>query len=71
MAQGLAELGNVLPCISVEGFEKETDTRRGNGHFEKVVTAMDNLRDGGWVEPLLISKWLAVDGLLHKRDFLR
>ncbi len=47
MAQRLAELGNVLPCISVEGFKKETDTRRGSGHFEKVVNAMDSLRDAG------------------------
>jgi len=47
MAQRLAKLGNVLPCISVEGFKKETDARRGDGHFEKVTAAMDNLRESG------------------------
>ncbi|MDZ7836559.1 MAG: radical SAM protein [Actinomycetota bacterium] len=31
VAAKLAELGNALPCISVEGFEKETDERRGKG----------------------------------------
>jgi len=39
----LAELGNILPCISVEGFEKETDERRGKGHYRKVMEAFDML----------------------------
>jgi MoaA/NifB/PqqE/SkfB family radical SAM enzyme len=43
-ARRLAECGNVNPCISVEGFEKETDVRRGNGHFKKVMAAFENLR---------------------------
>jgi MoaA/NifB/PqqE/SkfB family radical SAM enzyme len=43
----LAALGNVLPCISVEGFEEETDRRRGKGHFKKIVRAMDMLREQG------------------------
>lgn len=42
----LAELGNVLPAISIEGFKKETDERRGNGHFDRVMKAMDLLREG-------------------------
>jgi hypothetical protein len=33
----LAELGNVMPCIGVEGFEAETDRRRGKGHFQKLL----------------------------------
>jgi MoaA/NifB/PqqE/SkfB family radical SAM enzyme len=36
-------LGNVIPCISVEGFEKETDERRGKGTFEKITQAMESL----------------------------
>lgn len=32
----VVELGNVMPCISAEGFEAETDKRRGNGHFKKL-----------------------------------
>lgn len=43
----IAELGNVLPCVSVEGFEKETDLRRGPGHFRKVMDAFDHMRDAG------------------------
>lgn len=41
----LAQCANVNPCISVEGFEKETDLRRGDGHFKKVMTAFENLRE--------------------------
>ena len=47
MAERLAELGNVLPCISVEGFEKETEERRGKGVFARITGAMDNLREAG------------------------
>jgi MoaA/NifB/PqqE/SkfB family radical SAM enzyme len=43
----IAELGNVNPCISVEGFEAETDRRRGKGHYKKVLTAFQNMRDAG------------------------
>ncbi|RKY13732.1 MAG: radical SAM protein, partial [Planctomycetota bacterium] len=42
-AKRIAELGNLLPCISVEGFEEETDRRRGKGHFKRVMAAMDAL----------------------------
>lgn len=47
LADKLAELGNVLPCISVEGYKKETDERRAPGVFEKVVAAMDRLHERG------------------------
>ncbi|MHB8232036.1 MAG: radical SAM protein [bacterium] len=46
-AEKLADLGNVFPCISVEGFEGETDKRRGKGHFKKIVSAMNYLKDNG------------------------
>lgn len=45
LAQEIAEMGNVIPCISVEGFKEETDARRGDGVYEKVIQAMDNLRE--------------------------
>ncbi|MBN1916439.1 MAG: radical SAM protein [Verrucomicrobia bacterium] len=48
-AKQLAELGNVMPCISVEGFEKETDARRGPGTFAKVMAAMKALKRHGAV----------------------
>ncbi len=45
MAARIAELGNVIPCISVEGYREETDNRRGKGVYDKVLQAMDNLRE--------------------------
>ncbi len=47
MAKRLARLGNVAPMISMEGFENETDERRGKGHFQKVMNAMEYLRREG------------------------
>ena len=47
--QRLAELGNVMPCISIEGYEKETDERRGKGHFKEIMAAMDRLKEAGVV----------------------
>lgn len=47
VAQRMAELGNITPAISVEGWEAETDERRGAGIFQKVLKAMENLRRHG------------------------
>jgi len=47
MARKLANLGNVTPAISVEGFEKETDERRGKGIHKKILRAMNNLKKEG------------------------
>lgn len=47
MAKSFAELGNVAPAISVEGFEKETDLRRGKGAYRKIVSAMQALNSHG------------------------
>jgi MoaA/NifB/PqqE/SkfB family radical SAM enzyme len=49
MAAKLADLGNISPAISIEGWEKETDARRGKGIFKKIETAMDALRRHGVV----------------------
>ncbi len=46
-AKKLAELGNVTPAISVEGFEKETDERRGRGVFKRILEATNNLKKAG------------------------
>lgn len=43
----LAELGNVTPAISVEGYEEETDRRRGPGVYRKILKAFENLREHG------------------------
>lgn len=47
VAKKLAKLGNVAPAISVEGFKKETDQRRGQGAFEKILRGMANLKKHG------------------------
>ncbi|MEM4336897.1 MAG: radical SAM/SPASM domain-containing protein [Candidatus Woesearchaeota archaeon] len=47
IAKKLAKLGNVTPAISVEGFEKETDERRGKGVFKRILQSFKNLREAG------------------------
>ena len=47
LAPKLAELGNVMPAISVEGYAYETDARRGKGTFNKIIGAMSALRREG------------------------
>lgn len=49
MAKRLGRMGNVFPAISVEGFQAETDGRRGPGTFEKVCAAMQALRREGCI----------------------
>lgn len=43
----LGKLGNVAPAISVEGWEKETSARRGPKTWDKILSAMSNLRKNG------------------------
>ena len=43
-ADEMLRVGNFVPAISVEGFEEETDFRRGKGTFTNVVAAMELLR---------------------------
>lgn len=47
LADRIKNLGNVVPMFSLEGFEKETDERRGKGVFQKVMHAMDLLKERG------------------------
>jgi MoaA/NifB/PqqE/SkfB family radical SAM enzyme len=46
-AEKLADAGNAVPCISVEGFKEKTDWRRGKGAWDRVMKAMDNLKKVG------------------------
>lgn len=43
----LAELGNVTPSISIEGWEQETDERRGKGTYRKLREGVRNLKSAG------------------------
>jgi len=47
VAVRMAELGNITPAISVEGFEQETDARRGKGVHRRILNAFANLRRHG------------------------
>jgi len=40
-------LGNITAAISIEGWEPETDGRRGKGVFHRIEKAMDHLRRHG------------------------
>ena len=43
-AEKIARLGHIAPAISIEGKEDETDFRRGEGTFRRLLTAFANLR---------------------------
>lgn len=44
-AEEMLRVGNIIPAISVEGFEEATDFRRGKGTYQKVVHAMQVLKE--------------------------
>lgn len=46
-ARRLAALGNVTPAISVEGYEEQTDARRGKGTYARVLKAFRTLQGYG------------------------
>ena len=47
VAKRLADVGNLTPCISVEGFEEKTDQRRGRGIFKRIMKSFEYLREEG------------------------
>lgn len=47
IAEKLSKLGNATPAISVEGFELDTDWRRGRGVFKKIMETWERLRRHG------------------------
>jgi MoaA/NifB/PqqE/SkfB family radical SAM enzyme len=70
VAKKMAELGNVAPAISVEGFEKDTDERRGKGVFKKILTAIENLKEAGVLYGISFTATRKnVDRILHD-DFI-
>ncbi len=44
-AQKIREVGNISPAISIEGEGETTDWRRGKGTYDKIMIAMDNLKE--------------------------
>lgn len=47
LCKSMEQLGNLSLSISLEGFEGVNDLRRGTGVFQKVMDAMELLRDHG------------------------
>ncbi len=47
LAAEMSAAGNFALALSVEGFEEETDMRRGHGTYKKVIQAMDILHRHG------------------------
>ncbi|MCD8300778.1 MAG: radical SAM protein [Clostridiales bacterium] len=48
------ELGNISFALSLEGFEEANDSRRGQGVFDKVMHAMDLMKEYGLIYGLSI-----------------
>ncbi|MDL2258506.1 radical SAM protein, partial [Eubacteriales bacterium OttesenSCG-928-K08] len=44
-ADEMLEVKNFVPAISIEGFEEETDDRRGAGTYQSVIRAMEILKE--------------------------
>ena len=40
----MLRVGNFFVSVSIEGFEEANDGRRGNGHFQRALAAMDLMR---------------------------
>lgn len=45
IADRILEVGNVCPTISIEGSREATDARRGAGTYDRIMAAMDRLRE--------------------------
>ncbi len=43
----LQQSGNTAPAISVEGWKEQTDYRRGEGVYDKIMASMEALREAG------------------------
>ena len=68
-ARRMAELGNISPAVSVEGFEKETDARRGKGTHRKVPAAFDILRKHGVPFGVLVTSTRDNWDVISSEDF--
>lgn len=44
-ADEMLRVKNFIPAISIEGFEKDTDFRRGKGTYKKIINAMEILNN--------------------------
>lgn len=47
LADEIAKIGRVYPCISIDGLEEYTDIRRGKGTFKKIEKTMNLFKERG------------------------
>ncbi len=66
----IARLGNVSPAISLEGYEAETDQRRGKGHFQKVIRGMALLREAKVLFACSLTQTRENTDILASDDFI-
>ena len=69
-AKRMGELGNVTPALSLEGYEKETDARRGAGVYRKILDTFERLRRHGVPFGVSITPTNRNWDLLTSDDFL-
>jgi MoaA/NifB/PqqE/SkfB family radical SAM enzyme len=62
---------NVIPVLSVEGYEGETDDRRGCGTFSKAVSAMEKMQARSIFFGASIMVTRSNFGLVISREFVR
>lgn len=62
---------NIVPVVSLEGFEKETDGRRGGGVYLRALRAMDQMRARGMFFGTSIMVTRANFALTTSRVFVR
>jgi radical SAM protein with 4Fe4S-binding SPASM domain len=70
VAKKMADAGNITPAISVEGWEKETDERRGKGVFKKIQQAMENLRAEGVPFGISVTATRYNAETVHSKEFM-
>lgn len=70
LAEKLGKLGNVAPAISVEGFERETDERRGKGMYKYILEAMDNLQREGVLFGMSVTPMRYNSDVISSEEFL-
>jgi MoaA/NifB/PqqE/SkfB family radical SAM enzyme len=69
-AQRMAELGNIVPMVSLEGWRDQTDARRGEGIFDKVCQTLDRLYDAGVLYGVSLTPTRDNADILMSEDFI-
>jgi MoaA/NifB/PqqE/SkfB family radical SAM enzyme len=70
LADKLGQLGNVAPGISVEGFEQQTDERRGKGVHRQILDAMQNLQNAGVLFGISVTPTRFNSEIISSEEFL-